>query len=154
MDESLLDGKRVLIVDDEPHIVMALADKLIFEGYDVVTAHNGQEGIDQTKKENPDLVILDVNLPDINGFDVLKEIMNRDNNKYPVIMLTREDSIDSRITGISAGAVDYVTKPVPLGKLSKFLSDNIMYDKSRFEEGITRSRREQVLATMKRLEYW
>ena len=108
--------KTILVVDDEPHIVMGLRDALEFEGFRVVAATNGREGIAVAKAEIPDAVVLDLMLPDINGYAVCEEL-RRFNAFVPIIMLTARSQETDKIRGLDAGADDYVTKPFSVGEL-------------------------------------
>lgn len=145
---------NVLIIDDDEFTRDLVKLSLTGEDCSFFEAETGMVGLKYLNFHTPDLVVLDVNLPDINGFDVLKKIMISGYEKFPVVMLTREDGVDSRVTGIAAGAMDYVTKPVSLGKLNKFLGDNIKYNKFRYEDEMAHSRHEQIMKTMKRSEFW
>ncbi|MCL1595589.1 MAG: response regulator transcription factor [Actinomycetia bacterium] len=100
---------RILIVDDEPELRSMLRQYLTREGFDVAEAVTGREALDAAKRFEPDLLLLDVGLPDIDGFEVLRTL--RSTSDTPVIMLTaRDDEID-RVVGLSVGADDYVVKP-------------------------------------------
>ena len=108
--------KTILIVEDEPHIVMGLKDSLEFEGFAVVTATKGRDGVALARTANPDAVILDLMLPDINGYAVCEEI-RRYNSFIPIIMLTARSQETDKIRGLDAGADDYVTKPFSVNEL-------------------------------------
>jgi DNA-binding response OmpR family regulator len=108
--------KTILIIEDEPHIVMGLRDALEFEGFRVVSAEKGRDGIQLAKSEAPDAVILDLMLPDINGYAVCEEI-RRWSAFVPVIMLTARSQETDKIRGLDAGADDYVTKPFSVNEL-------------------------------------
>lgn len=108
--------KTILIIEDEPHIVMGLTDALEFEGFRVLTAETGQEGLGLAKSENPDALLLDLMLPDKNGFQVCQEIRRFD-PQLPIIMLTARSQEADKIRGLDAGADDYVTKPFGVGEL-------------------------------------
>ena len=108
--------KTILIVEDEPQIVMGLKDSLEFEGFAVVTAGKGKDGVALARSENPDAVILDLMLPDINGYAVCEEI-RRYNSFIPIIMLTARSQETDKIRGLDAGADDYVTKPFSVNEL-------------------------------------
>ncbi len=108
--------KTILVVDDEPHIVMGLRDALEFEGFRVVAATRGREGIAVAKAEVPDAVVLDLMLPDMNGYAVCEEL-RRFNAFVPIIMLTARSQETDKIRGLDAGADDYVTKPFSVGEL-------------------------------------
>ena len=105
-------GERVLVVDDEPDIVALVAYHLAKAGYRVATATNGAEAVEQAKRERPALMVLDLMLPGISGFDVLHEV-RRDpaTERMPVLMLTARRDEPDRIKGLSLGADDYLTKP-------------------------------------------
>jgi DNA-binding response OmpR family regulator len=109
-------GKTILVVEDEPQIALGLADALEFEGFRVVTAGTGQEGIDAARRESPDALLLDLMLPDMNGYQVCEQV-RRDNAQLPIIMLTARSQEASKIRGLEAGADDYVTKPFSIGEL-------------------------------------
>ncbi len=108
--------KTILIIEDEPHIVMGLKDSLEFEGFSVVTAAKGKDGIALARSENPDAVVLDLMLPDVNGYSVCEEI-RRWNSFVPIIMLTARSQETDKIRGLDAGADDYVTKPFSVNEL-------------------------------------
>ena len=108
--------KTVLIVEDEPHIVLGLQDALEFEGFRVVAAGRGKDGIALAKAENPDAVILDLMLPDTNGYAVCEEL-RRWNPSVPIVMLTARSQETDKIRGLDAGADDYVTKPFSVNEL-------------------------------------
>ena len=107
---------RILLVEDEPDIVRGLTDVLEFEGYEVVTHMQGRAGVREMKERGADLVILDLMLPDINGFQVCEEI-RAENQVVPIIILTARGQELDKIRGLEAGADDYVTKPFGVGEL-------------------------------------
>ncbi len=100
---------KVLIVDDEPSIVNLIRMNLKLEGYDSVCAYSGREAVEAYAAQKPDIVLLDIMLPDTNGFEICQKI--REHHSYPVIMLTAKDAEMDKITGLTLGADDYVTKP-------------------------------------------
>jgi DNA-binding response OmpR family regulator len=106
----------ILVIEDEPHIVLGLTDALEFEGFRVVTAATGSDGIIAAKRERPDAILLDLMLPDINGYEVCKEVRAVD-SRVPIIMLTARSQEADKIRGLDAGADDYVTKPFGIGEL-------------------------------------
>ncbi|MDB4994831.1 MAG: Two component transcriptional regulator, winged helix family [Myxococcaceae bacterium] len=108
--------KTILVVEDEPHIVLGLRDALEFEGFRVLSTGKGKEGVTLAKSENPDAVILDLMLPDKNGYAVCEEI-RRSNPFVPIIMLTARSQETDKIRGLDAGADDYVTKPFSVNEL-------------------------------------
>ena len=101
--------KAILVVDDEPRIIEAVGMNLELEGYQVFSASNGYEALQKLTKDLPDLVILDVRMPEIDGFETLRKI--REVSTVPVIMLTvRGEEVD-KVKGLDLGADDYITKP-------------------------------------------
>ena len=100
---------KILVVDDEKRMVRFIQLNLEQDGFQVVTAYNGKEALEQVRTQLPDLVLLDIMMPDINGFEVLKKI--REVSNVPVIMLTAKGEEDDRIQGLELGADDYITKP-------------------------------------------
>lgn len=100
----------ILIVEDEPDMLMGLEDSLVHEGYTVVTAPNGREGLKKALELKPDVIILDVKMPLMNGYEVCSALRKR-GVKTPVIMLTAGNTEDEKVRGLDTGADDYVTKP-------------------------------------------
>jgi two-component system alkaline phosphatase synthesis response regulator PhoP len=107
---------RILIVDDEPEILRGLQDNLRFEGYQTVTARNGIEALELAAREAPDLILLDVMMPRMSGWDVCKTLRARGID-VPIIMLTARGEEADRVQGLELGADDYVTKPFSLREL-------------------------------------
>jgi DNA-binding response OmpR family regulator len=108
--------KKILIIEDEPHIVLGLTDALEFEGFAVVSAGKGKEGVQLARQEKPDAILLDLMLPDTNGFKVCEDV-RRSDPFVPIIMLTARGQEVDKIRGLDAGADDYVTKPFSVGEL-------------------------------------
>ena len=108
--------KRVLLVEDEPGLVLTLRDRLTREGYAVESSVDGEGGLERATREVFDLVLLDVMLPRVNGFDVLRELRTRGVNT-PVIMLTAKGQVVDKVAGLKLGADDYVTKPFEMVEL-------------------------------------
>jgi len=108
--------KTILIVDDEPHIVLGLKDALEFEGFRIVTASNGKDAVQVAKAERPNAILLDLMLPDKNGYQICEEVRRFD-TAVPILMLTARSQEADKIRGLDAGADDYVTKPFSLGEL-------------------------------------
>jgi len=107
---------RILIVDDEPQMVRGLEDNLRFEGYQTLAAHDGREGLALAVAERPDLILLDVMMPGMSGWDVCRELRAK-GLAIPVIMLTARGEEADRVEGLELGADDYVTKPFGLREL-------------------------------------
>src|SRR5256885_12101335 len=108
--------KRILIVEDEPDIIRGLKDALEFEGFEVASTSSGREGVKLMRERGADCVILDLMLPDINGYQVCEEI-RAFNAVVPIIILTARGQESDKIRGLDAGADDYVTKPFSIGEL-------------------------------------
>jgi DNA-binding response OmpR family regulator len=108
--------RRILVIEDEPDLARGLRDALEFEQFEVTTVGQGREGIKSLRDAGADLVILDLMLPDINGFTVCEEI-RQSHPVVPIIMLTARSQETDKIRGLEAGADDYVTKPFSVGEL-------------------------------------
>ena len=108
--------RKILIIEDEPHIVLGLTDALEFEGFAVVSANKGKDGVALARHEKPDAILLDLMLPDTNGFKVCEELRRWD-PFVPIIMLTARSQEVDKIRGLDSGADDYVTKPFGVGEL-------------------------------------
>jgi two-component system OmpR family response regulator len=107
------DPVRVLVVDDEPSLTELLSMALRYEGWDVCSAANGYAALREARGFEPDVVVLDVMLPDLSGLEVLRRLRDRA-PAVPVLFLTARDAVDDRIAGLTAGGDDYVTKPFSL----------------------------------------
>ncbi len=107
---------RVLVVDDEPNITDLVALALRYEGFSVEKAGSGRAALSAVQKFKPDLVILDVMLPDLSGLDVMKRLTT-EGRKVPVIFLTARDSTEDKVHGLTIGGDDYVTKPFSIEEL-------------------------------------
>jgi len=107
---------KVLIVEDEPGLVEGLAHNFQFEGYEVETALNGKEGLKLALRDRPDLIVLDLMLPEKDGFEVLREFRQR-NSTVPVLILTARSLESDLIQGFDLGADDYLTKPFSVAEL-------------------------------------
>src|SRR6476661_6830543 len=111
MEQRPAGSDLVLVVDDEPHIVALVAYHLAKSGYRVVTATTGTDALEQARRERPSLIILDLMLPGLSGFEVLKSIREREDTRdVAVLMLTARRDEPDRIEGLSLGADDYLTK--------------------------------------------
>jgi len=107
---------RLLVVDDEDALVDLLRDALRFAGYEVEVARSGQAALEAVRSTQPDLVVLDVNLPDLDGFEVCQRL-RREGNDVPVVFLTARDDPDGLRSGFTRGGDDYLTKPFSLEEL-------------------------------------
>ncbi len=102
--------KKILIIEDEESILMALEDNLGLEGYEVVCAVDGEQGLSMAREEEFDLLILDIMLPKMDGFEVCKQL-RKDGITMPILMLTAKSQEIDKVLGLELGADDYVTKP-------------------------------------------
>jgi two-component system OmpR family response regulator len=109
-------GPRVLVVDDEPSIVDAVATSLRYEGFTVDEATTGRKALAHAQDDPPDLVILDVMLPDLDGLEVTRRLRS-DGLRVPVLFLTARDTLQDKLAGLTIGGDDYVTKPFALAEL-------------------------------------
>jgi two-component system OmpR family response regulator len=112
---------KVLVVDDEPNIRDLLSASLRFAGHQVATAANGTDAITMITETNPDIVLLDVMLPDISGFGVTKKIRGM-GIETPILFLTARDDTEDKVTGLTVGGDDYVTKPFSLDEIMARIS--------------------------------
>ena len=116
-------SKKVLVVDDEKNIVDIVVFNLIKEGYDAISAYDGEEGLKKVFEEDPDIILLDIMMPKMDGFEVCKKI--REKKDTPIIMLTaRAEEVD-KVLGLELGADDYVTKPFGVRELMARVKANI-----------------------------
>lgn len=107
---------KLLVVDDEPNILELLATSLRFAGFEVVTASTGREALEKAESEAPDLAVLDVMLPDLDGFTVTRKLRSAGRH-FPVLFLTAKDDTDDKVMGLTVGGDDYVTKPFSLDEV-------------------------------------
>ena len=117
-------SKRILIVEDEKNIVDILSFNLGREGYETLEAYDGQAGLQLALEQDPDLVLLDLMLPKMNGFDVCRSIRAEGRNT-PVIMLTAREEENDKVMGLELGADDYITKPFSMRELLARVKANI-----------------------------
>ena len=111
-----MENVKVLIVDDEPNIRDLLSTSLRFAGFSVHTVANGADAVHAAEKGEPDIILLDVMLPDMNGFSVTKKLRSMGINA-PVLFLTARDETEDKITGLTVGGDDYMTKPFSLDEI-------------------------------------
>ena len=120
-----MDNKKIiLIVEDEKNIVDILRFNLQRSGYETVEAYDGEDGLSKARSANPDLILLDVMLPKMNGFDVCKSLRDEGNN-VPVIILTAREEEADKVRGLEIGADDYITKPFSMRELIARVGANI-----------------------------
>jgi two-component system, OmpR family, response regulator len=117
MNRTKTKGKpRVLVVDDEESIVDAVATSMRYEGFEVEQATTGRAALAAAQDAPPDLIVLDVMLPDLDGFEITRRLRS-DGVRTPVLFLTAKDSLDDKVTGLTVGGDDYVTKPFALAEI-------------------------------------
>lgn len=107
---------KLLVVDDEPNIRELLSTSLRFAGFDVVAAANGRDALAKAESESPDLIVLDVMLPDMDGFNVTRKLRAAGRH-IPVLFLTAKDDTEDKVNGLTVGGDDYVTKPFSLDEV-------------------------------------
>jgi two-component system, OmpR family, response regulator len=107
---------RLLVVDDEPDIVELLSASLKYHGYEVATAASGRQAMEEARRFRPDMILLDVMMPELDGFDVLRRLRG-EGTRTPVLFLTARDATEDKIKGLTLGGDDYVTKPFSLSEI-------------------------------------
>ncbi|HSJ56293.1 MAG TPA: response regulator transcription factor [Anaerolineae bacterium] len=110
-------AERILVVDDETKIVDFVRRGLLYEGYEVAVAYDGESALAQARREPPDLVILDVMLPGFDGLEVCRRLRVHGWADLPILMLTARDAVPDRVAGLDAGADDYLVKPFAFDEL-------------------------------------
>ena len=111
-------GKRIFIADDESGFVSTLKSRLEFEGFEITTAPDGKAALEQIPVEKPDLVLLDIMMPAVNGYQVCRELKeDSDTSSIPILMLTAKSQESDKFWGMEAGADDYMTKPFDMDEL-------------------------------------
>jgi pilus assembly protein CpaE len=104
--------KTILVVDDDLATLKLVGLVLDQEGYDVATARSGEEGLERARLQNPDLILLDVMMPDMSGYEVVQRLRaDPATTRVPILMVTAKSDLDDQITGFEVGADDYLTKP-------------------------------------------
>jgi two-component system cell cycle response regulator len=104
--------KKILVIDDLPENIFILQDRLAQEGYEVITAYGGNDGMEKAYSTLPDLILLDVMMPDMSGLDVCKTLVNDEKTKHiPIILVTAKAGAEDTKEGLEAGAFDYIKKP-------------------------------------------
>jgi CheY-like chemotaxis protein len=106
---------KILVVDDEAHIVMILKDSLEFSGFQVITAYNGEEALESVAKDNPDLIVLDIGMPKMDGWEVCRRLKSNEGTKrIPIIILTAYAQMSDQKKGAALGAERFISKPCDL----------------------------------------
>ena len=113
-----MSSKKILIVDDSPTERQFLSELLSKNGFEVTTADDGEDGVAKSQSVSPDLIVMDVVMPGLNGFQATKQISTHDSTKHiPIIMCTTKDQETDKVWAVRQGAKDYVTKPVDESEL-------------------------------------
>lgn len=122
-------GKKIFIVEDELDFLSTLRERLEFEGYVVVSAVDGEEALGKIPEEKPDLILLDIMLPEMNGYQVCRELKrNPETETIPVVMVTAKSQESDKFWAKETGADDYVTKPFEMEELLQKVQDNLRKD--------------------------
>ncbi len=144
---------KILIVDDNVDMVKLLRKKLRGEGYDTAEAYDGEECLKQVVKYHPDLIILDVMMPKLNGYEVCKRLRADENTKYiPVLMLTAKSKVEDKVEGLGVGADDYLVKPFDYKELSARIS-SLLSSKATHEKLVEKERAEAVEQMMQEVTH-
>ena len=144
----MADTRRVLVVDDEPDVLLLCRVNLEFEGYEVIEASDGIEAMEQVRAHRPDIVLLDVMMPRMDGWQVLDEIKgDADLQQIPVVMLTAKVQDQDQARGWASGAAEYITKPFSPLSLSRVLETVLEQD-----DDAHARRRDEVLERLRDLE--
>lgn len=115
----MAEKNKILLVDDEKDFLELVRERLEMEGYEIITALDGEEGIAKAKSENPDIIICDIKMPKMDGYEVLKRVRQDQKNRTPFIMLTAYGDFDNLKKAYEEEGDFFVTKPVKLDKLVK-----------------------------------
>jgi len=129
--------QTILVVDDEEDIGRGLEMNLVQDGYRVLLAHNGKAAVDSAISSNPDLILLDVNMPEMNGFDVCREL-RRKGFEAPIIMLTARSAEIDRVVGLEIGADDYMAKPFSVRELQARIRARLRRQPASSPDGLSR----------------
>jgi CheY-like chemotaxis protein len=141
------DSYKVLVVDDEPDVLLLCRVNLEFEGYEVTEAADGEEAMERVREERPDVILLDVMMPKMDGWQVLTALKDDpETADIPVVMLTAKVQDQDQIRGWSSGAADYITKPFSPLSLSQVLGDVLRSDPDEEER-----RRQMILEKLQLL---
>src|SRR5512136_798157 len=143
---------KILVVDDEPNIVKLVESRLRANGYDVVSAANGSQGLERARQEKPDLILLDIMMPEMNGEAVLIEIKKDPATKsIPVIMLTAKQDADDIVRCVAdLGATDYIVKPFVAGEFLRKINTVLTPEKQAPENAVEKELLDTVEQKIKR----
>ena len=154
MNQNSEEIPRILIVDDDPMAVELLEVRLSRQGYEITSANSAGEGLSAEKRVRPDLILLDVVLPDMSGFEACRKLNEIQKDRYiPIILLTSMNDVDSKVKGLEFGAYDYITKPFDsqelLARVRAALRTKKLYDELKAtREKLTEAERLAALGKM------
>lgn len=141
-------AKKILVIDDQPSITKLVSVKLTKEGFEVIEALDGEEGLNKAKEERPDLVILDVMMPKMDGWEVREKLReDRRCRNIPVIMLTAMGHFEEQLKGLEKGIEDYLTKPFSPTALAGLVKE-VLDESARFERAGKKLKKKAKLRTM------
>ena len=120
-NNPLVPRKKILIVDDEPNVCELLSETLKAAGYDTLTAADGREGLEKALYAHPDLILLDVLMPGMDGWQMLSALRRESKSRIPVVMLTANSETGSMVRSRESGVLDYFIKPVDTNELIQFI---------------------------------
>jgi CheY-like chemotaxis protein len=148
-ERRMAERKRVLVVDDEPDVLLLCRVNLEFEGYEVTEASDGVQAMERVRERRPDIILLDVMMPRMDGWQVLTELKSDPEfQDIPVVMLTAKVQDQDQIRGWTSGAAEYITKPFSPLSLSQVLEDVLSHDAAEEER-----RRKLVLEKLQLLQH-
>ncbi|HAG50039.1 MAG TPA: Fis family transcriptional regulator, partial [Deltaproteobacteria bacterium] len=136
---------RILIIDDEPLMRISITDALVAEGYQVLGVESGREGIDFISKDNYDIIITDLKLPEVDGIEILKTALKQ-SPKAKVIMITAYGSVDTAVEAMKQGAYDYITKPFSMDELLIVVRHLIEFRRLEYENTMLREKIDEKYA--------
>lgn len=126
-EDNMLKGKKILVIDDSRFFLEQIKDILSEAGYQVLLASNGEEGLAMVRKDKPDMVVLDIVMPKMDGLEVCRILRESEsNNLMPIIMLTAENDTEKKLTGLELGADDYITKPFEKREIISRIRNTLM----------------------------
>jgi DNA-binding response OmpR family regulator len=125
-----MSGARILIVEDEPALLRGLKDTFVSRGFDVLTAQDGETGLGYALSRNPNLILLDIMLPRVNGYEICRTVRER-GLEMPILMLTARGQEEDIVLGLNLGADDYIVKPFHLGELTARVNALLRRSKSK-----------------------
>lgn len=122
-------GKKILLIDDDPKIIRLVESRLKANGYDVISAKNGREGLEKAKEDSPDLILLDIMMPEVDGYQVIEKLKeDEDTRSIPVVMLTAKRDLEDIDKSMNVyGAVGFVSKPFSPAELLQQIKNALVF---------------------------